>query len=62
MLDRNQKIEVVEEFLKSKHVTLWGPYDVVADDSRRLAAEWFLTELEAFDAFITAQADDETAP
>lgn len=39
----------VEEFLSSQHLTLWGrAFDVVSDDGRADAADWFARQFVAF--------------
>jgi molybdopterin biosynthesis enzyme MoaB len=54
-MTEDEQIQVIEEWFKSLHVTLWGQYDVVQDDSRRLAATWFLRQMQALTKFIEPQ-------
>lgn len=39
----------VEQFLSSQHLTLWGrAFDVVSDNGRADAADWFARQFIAF--------------
>lgn len=38
-------VEQINDWLQSKHVTLWSNWDIQRVDRRGLAAEWFLNEV-----------------
>jgi hypothetical protein len=46
-----QTIEMIEQWLASKGVTLWGDWDITRPDRRHQAAEWFMAQVLDFGAF-----------
>ncbi len=48
-------VEQVNEWLQSKHVTLWSDWDIAREDRRSLAAEWFLGETTSLIDFLESQ-------
>lgn len=40
MTRKEKEVLLIEEWLTTKHCTLWAVYDIVQPDTRRQAAEW----------------------
>lgn len=52
---------MIEEWLKSKGVTLWADWDISADDQRAKAAEWFSKQLSDYFGFAMSYHDKRIA-
>ncbi len=47
--------ELVKDWLRTKHVTLWADWDITDERELDWAAEWFLLELQSFERHFMSQ-------
>ncbi len=45
ILSESESIEMIDRWLRAKHVTLWQSWDLTSDDRRYQAAKWLYDTL-----------------